>query len=131
MVRVLFNCYQPLPVLTKFSRLADEWSVNAAFHNVCGPTEISILNTVHLHKAGGELSIGTPNPNTNVYILDEDENPVPIGESGYMWAGGQGVSRGYINLPELTARRFKDDKFTRDGYVTCSDHYILRTHTLI
>jgi non-ribosomal peptide synthetase component F len=34
-----------------------------------------------------------------------------------MWAGGPGVSRGYINLPELTATRYKLDKFTNDGYV--------------
>jgi len=63
------------------------------------------------------LSIGSPIPNTNVYILDEDENPVPIGAKGYMWAGGSCVSRGYLNLPELTSTRYKSDRFTNDGYV--------------
>ncbi|OLN85685.1 Linear gramicidin synthase subunit C [Colletotrichum chlorophyti] len=95
--------------------LAEQWAPYVKFWNVCGPTEISILNTAHLHKPGKTLSIGKPNPNTNVYILDDDENPVRIGEPGTMWAGGPGVSRGYLNLPELTASRYKPDKFTKDG----------------
>ncbi|KAK6207974.1 amino acid adenylation domain-containing protein [Colletotrichum tabaci] len=95
--------------------LAEQWAPYVKFWNVCGPTEISILNTAHLHKPGKTLSIGKPNPNTNVYVLDDDENPVPIGEPGVMWAGGPGVSRGYLNLPELTAQRYKPDKFTKDG----------------
>jgi non-ribosomal peptide synthetase component F len=74
-----------------------------------------MLNTCHLHQPGIPLSIGKPNPNTNVYILDDNENPVPIGQPGVMWAGGPGVSAGYINLPDLTATRYKLDKFTNDG----------------
>ncbi|TEA11422.1 Adenylate-forming reductase [Colletotrichum sidae] len=95
--------------------LAEQWAPYVKFWNVCGPTEISILNTAHLHKPGKTLSIGRPNPNTNVYVLDDDENPVPIGEIGTMWAGGPGVSGGYLNLPELTSQRYKLDKFTKDG----------------
>jgi non-ribosomal peptide synthetase component F len=101
---------EPCPVA-----LAEHWAPHVNFWNVCGPTEISILNTAHLHKAGGILSIGKPNPNTNVYILNDDESPARIGQPGVMWAGGLGVSRGYLNLPELTAARYKVDKFTRDG----------------
>jgi non-ribosomal peptide synthetase component F len=95
--------------------LADYWAPHVNFWNVCGPTEISLLNSAHLHLPGTTLSIGKPNPNTNIYILDEFENPVSIGEVGLMWAGGPGVSKGYLNLPELTASRYKPDKFTRDG----------------
>ncbi|WZH46794.1 Non-ribosomal peptide synthetase [Fusarium acuminatum] len=95
--------------------LAEKWAPHVNFWNVCGPTEISMLNTGHLHRPGIPLSIGKPNPNTNVYILDDDENPVPVGQPGVMWAGGPGVSAGYINLPELTATRYKLDKFTNDG----------------
>ena len=54
-------------------------------------------------------------PNTSVYILDENENPVPIGEPGLMWAGGKCVSRGYLNLPRETAKSYKLDKFRGDG----------------
>ncbi|KAH7359416.1 surfactin synthetase subunit 3 [Plectosphaerella cucumerina] len=95
--------------------LAEKWAPYVRFWNVCGPTEISVLNTAHRHRPGATLSIGRPNPNTNVYILDENEKPVKIGEPGVMWAGGCGISRGYLNLPELTAERYKDDKFTKDG----------------
>ncbi|KAF4545955.1 Nonribosomal peptide synthetase 12 protein [Lasiodiplodia theobromae] len=95
--------------------LADEWAVNTTFVNICGPTEITILNTAHIHTPGEELSIGKPIPNTTVYILDEDEQPVPVGEVGAMWVGGEGVSRGYLNLPDLTASRFKRDRFADDG----------------
>ncbi|KAK4193181.1 putative Nonribosomal peptide synthetase [Podospora australis] len=95
--------------------LADHWAPHASFINICGPTEITILNTAHLHKLGGPLTIGKPNPNTTVYVLDDDENPVKIGEPGVMWVGGAGVSRGYLNLPELTAARYKYDKFVKDG----------------
>ncbi|KAK7934656.1 hypothetical protein PG985_000151 [Apiospora marii] len=95
--------------------LAQEWAPHVRFLNVCGPTEISILNTAHTHKLGAKLSIGRPNPNTNVYILDEKECPVKIGEPGLMWVGGLGVTKGYLNLPELTAQRYRPDKFTRDG----------------
>ncbi|KAK5629811.1 hypothetical protein RRF57_005526 [Xylaria bambusicola] len=95
--------------------LAEEWSPFVNFWNICGPTEITILNTAHLHKPGELLTIGKPLPNTTLYVLDDDENPVAIGEPGIMWAGGACVSAGYVNLPELTATRFKPDKFTRDG----------------
>jgi non-ribosomal peptide synthetase component F len=98
-------------------KLADEWSIDCKFYNICGPTEITILNTAHLHQANRPLSIGKPIPNTTVYILDTNENPAAMGEVGTMWVGGSGVSRGYLYRPELTTQRFKSDKFTQDG--TC------------
>ncbi|KAF2707165.1 nonribosomal peptide synthetase 12 [Pleomassaria siparia CBS 279.74] len=95
--------------------LADEWSDGATYYNICGPTEITILNTAHKHTPGTPLSIGKPLPNTTVYILDDEENPIPVGSRGAMWVGGAGVTRGYINLPELTSSRYKLDKFRNDG----------------
>lgn len=100
---------------TDFTRLADEWAENAIFYNICGPTEISILNTAHRHEPGMPLSVGKPLPNTTCYILDDNEQPVPFGAKGFMWVGGAGVSKGYINLPELTSTRYKVDKFKNDG----------------
>lgn len=75
------------------------------------------MNTVQLHKVGDSVSIGSPTPNNNVYILDENMVPVPIGEPGIMWAGGGGISRGYVDLPEKTAERYMLDPFTNDGWV--------------
>ncbi|KAF8589378.1 acetyl-CoA synthetase-like protein [Ramaria rubella] len=55
--------------------LADKWAAHTQFNNCCGPTEISICNTVQPHTPGYPLSIGTPIPNTNVYILASDPDP--------------------------------------------------------
>ncbi|KAL5114769.1 hypothetical protein ACEQ8H_007331 [Pleosporales sp. CAS-2024a] len=95
--------------------LADEWAQDTVFINICGPTEITILNSAHRHVPGQPLSIGKPLPNTTCYILDDDEQPVQRGHDGTMWVGGAGVSRGYINLPTLTSERFKPDKFLANG----------------
>lgn len=67
---------------------------------------------MQLHSPGRPLSIGKPNPNTNVYILDPDTSePVPIGASGLMWAGGACVTRGYVNLPGKSMECYRPDPF--------------------
>ena len=73
------------------------------------------MNTVQLHIAGKPLSIGGTTPNNNVYVLDENKQPVPIGQAGIMWAGGAGITKGYVDLPEKTAERYVLDPFTNDG----------------
>lgn len=65
--------------------------------------------------SGNSLSIGRPTPNNTVYILDDNMKPVPIGMQGVMWAGGAGITRGYVNLPEKTDERYKRDPFINDG----------------
>ena len=64
---------------------------------------------------GQRVSIGTPVPNTTVYVLDDDCQPCAFGETGSMWVGGRGVSRGYLNLLEKTAERYRVDPFLDDG----------------
>ncbi|KAJ3842062.1 putative nonribosomal peptide synthetase [Lentinula raphanica] len=98
--------------------LADKWSCYTSFNNCCGPTEISICNTVQPHITGSPLSIGKPIPNTNVYILSCDDNieALPIGQVGSMWVGGIGTNTRYLNLPERTAERWRKDPFVEgDG----------------
>lgn len=70
---------------------------------------------MHRHVVGQELSIGRPTPNNIVYILNRLGEPVPMGATGVMWAGGRGVSRGYIGLEEKTAERYRPDPFANDG----------------
>ncbi|KAK2028252.1 AMP-binding enzyme [Colletotrichum zoysiae] len=96
-------------------RLADLWATHATYYNCCGPTETTIVNTMHLHQPGETLTIGKPTPNNTVYILDADNKPVGVGEAGVMWAGGHGISRGYVSLPEKTAERYRPDPFADDG----------------
>ncbi|WP_051174059.1 amino acid adenylation domain-containing protein [Amycolatopsis orientalis] len=89
--------------------LAATWSRTAVFHNSCGPTEVTIVNTVQRYS--GTLTIGRPIPNTTVYILDDGLRPCPIGEIGEMWAGGACVTAGYLGNPTLTGERYRPDPF--------------------
>ncbi|KAF2854716.1 acetyl-CoA synthetase-like protein [Plenodomus tracheiphilus IPT5] len=106
--------------------LADEWAEGTCFYNICGPTEVTILNSAHRHDPGTPISIGRPLANTTCYVLDENENLVSFGQKGVMWVGGAGVSRGYINLPELTLQRYKRDKFVNDGSMMFNTGDIVR-----
>ncbi|KAM5342759.1 hypothetical protein ACJ41O_013725 [Fusarium nematophilum] len=95
--------------------LTDLWASHGTYWNCCGPTEATIVNTMQRHLVGEELSIGRPTPNNKVYILDENDQPVALGAIGVMWAGGLGVSRGYIGLDDKTTERYKPDHFANDG----------------
>ncbi|MEM7116640.1 MAG: amino acid adenylation domain-containing protein [Chloroflexota bacterium] len=96
--------------------LADKWSQFCTFYNSCGPTETTIINTAQYYKPWNEsLTIGKPTPNNTVYVLDKDLNPLPIGEVGEMWAGGDCVSAGYIGNEELTSVRYRPDPFLGNG----------------
>ncbi len=57
--------------------------------------------------------IGEPIPDLSLYILDEQLEPVPLGVKGEMYVGGMGISRNYLNQPELTAQRFVPDPFSK------------------
>jgi len=75
--------------------------------NVYGPTETTVWSTACLvTEVGTTVSIGRPILNTEIYILDAQQKPVPYGEVGELYIGGNGVSRGYWNRPDLTAERF-------------------------
>jgi amino acid adenylation domain-containing protein len=77
--------------------------------NNYGPTECSVVTTSC--KLGTTLPppIGRPIANTQVYVLDRNLNPVPVGVTGELYVGGHGLARGYHNQPELTAERFIDN----------------------
>ncbi|XOF35365.1 MAG: amino acid adenylation domain-containing protein [Candidatus Electrothrix sp. YB6] len=86
--------------------------------NIYGPTETTVWSTLcevkpdrpARHEDGPEL-IGRPIANTQIYIMDRQMQPVPIGVAGELFIGGDGVARGYLNRPELTAERFVDNPF--------------------
>ncbi|KAH9846556.1 hypothetical protein C2E23DRAFT_852192 [Lenzites betulinus] len=110
-VRIVATAGEPCP-----RPLADEWSAEGrTFYNCCGPTETTIVNTMHRVGRGTRLSIGSPTPNNRVYILGGDLQPLPIGCVGTMWAAGYGVTAGYVNRPELTHQKYMQDPFCDDG----------------
>ena len=83
-------------------------------HNMYGPTETTIWSTSDLvDKSAERVTIGRPLANTEVYILDRKLGPAPVGITGNLYIGGQGVVRGYLNSPDLTAERFIPDRFSR------------------
>ena len=76
------------------------------------------MNTVQSHERGSTLSIGRPTPNNNIYVLNEEGNPLPIGQVGVIWAGGAGITRGYLNLPDESEECYRVDPFVGNGWVS-------------
>ena len=85
--------------------------------NLYGPTETTIWSTVHRLRGDepGAPPIGRPVANTRVYVLDHCLEPVPPGTIGELHIAGEGVGRGYLNRPDLTAERFVADPFGPAG----------------
>jgi len=79
--------------------------------NMYGPTESTIWSTVSRVHAGEPLTIGRPIANTSLYILDDELRPMPVGVPGELHIGGDGLARGYLGLPDLTAERFIGNPF--------------------
>ena len=79
--------------------------------NMYGPTETTIWSTCHKITEGKPVLIGRPIANTQIYIVNEKYQPSPIGVAGELLIGGDGVSRGYLNRPELTRQQFIPDHF--------------------
>ena len=84
------------------------------FWNMYGPTETSVWSAVSRLRSSEEVVIGGGIDNTQIYILDEQNEPVPLGAVGEIHIGGAGVARGYLNQPALTGEKFVEDKFNRD-----------------
>jgi amino acid adenylation domain-containing protein len=86
--------------------------------HVYGPTESTTYATWHhVRQVTGEATtvpIGGPLSNTSVYVLDRNFEPVPIGVPGELVIGGDGLARGYLWRPELTAERFVPDPFSAE-----------------
>ncbi|NML40086.1 non-ribosomal peptide synthase/polyketide synthase [Chitinophaga sp. G-6-1-13] len=87
-----------------------------ALTNIYGPTEnttFSLYYRIHEATVSGNVPIGRPLKNRTAYILDSEGHPVPVGVTGELYVGGDGVAKGYLD-PEQTAARFIPDPFTDD-----------------
>ncbi|TNE39984.1 MAG: amino acid adenylation domain-containing protein, partial [Alphaproteobacteria bacterium] len=84
-----------------------------ALWNMYGPTETTIWSTVaKIDPDTIAIAIGQPIANTEVYILNADMRPVPRGVPGELYIGGEGLARGYLDQPEMTAERFVAHPFS-------------------
>lgn len=99
------------------SLLPTAWPKNLL--NCYGPTEGTTVTLYHRIVADDlqkeEVPIGQPLDKTEVYILDEQLNPVTPGEQGEIYIGGEGIARGYINHPELTQEKFPTIKIAGES----------------
>ena len=94
------------PLRTDLVRRIYESTAVCKVHDLYGPTECTTYSTWTLRMPDGLQTIGRPIANTEIYILDEYLAPAPIGVAGEIHIGGDGLARGYLNLPELTAEKF-------------------------
>ncbi len=103
-----------------FSHLIEE-DIDIEIINEYGPTEATVgcstynfypVKDYDMIKEG--ISIGKPIDNTQLYILDQKSELVPVGITGEICIGGIGLSRGYLNRPELTAEKFISNPFSKE-----------------
>lgn len=83
-----------------------------------GPTESTVYTTFynidHIEEGAVTIPIGKPLSNTEVYVLTQDNRLQPIGVPGELCVSGDGLAKGYLNQPELTASKFIDHPFKKD-----------------
>jgi natural product biosynthesis luciferase-like monooxygenase protein len=86
--------------------------------NMYGPTETTIWSTTHQvanePTSTGAVAIGRPLANQQVYVLDANRQPLPVGVPGELWIAGDGVARGYWKRTELTKEKFQPNPFVAD-----------------
>ncbi|MCW3466344.1 non-ribosomal peptide synthetase [Chitinophaga nivalis] len=104
------------PVTEHLLRGVREVFPNVKTCGLYGPTEstLFITHNIHTYKdvyLSGGSSIGIPNPNTRIYIVDDHLQLLPVGVVGELCVGGPILARGYLNKPELTAEKFIPDPF--------------------
>ncbi|MFE4454561.1 amino acid adenylation domain-containing protein [Streptomyces sp. NPDC056796] len=110
---------EPLP-RPLAERVGRSWRVEV--HNLYGPTETTIDATAHHHRDAdaatpgeGTVPLGRPVDNTRAHVLDTGLRPVPPGVTGELYVAGDGLARGYLKRPGLTAARFVADPYGPAG----------------
>src|SRR5690606_25063581 len=103
------------PLTTSIARALQ--STGAEVWNYYGPTETTIYSTGRRIDDPEDSDIAYPVAHTRIYILDKSMQPVPVGVPGTLYLAGDGVARGYLNPPELTAARFLPNPFTEEAPV--------------
>ncbi|MEV5976612.1 amino acid adenylation domain-containing protein [Streptomyces sp. NPDC052114] len=101
-------------VLTPELYLRFRRQCGARMYHGYGPAEATIGVTCRVYESADhvrDITIGRPNPNTRIHLLDAARRPVPVGTVGEIHIGGLPLARGYLGDPERTAERFVDSPF--------------------
>ena len=98
-----------------WSTLAQYYEQHQSFAlNVYGPTECTVNSTFADIEVNSKPNIGRGLPNVSLYVMNNAQQLLPVGAKGELYIGGEGVTAGYINNPELNAASFIDsDEFGR------------------
>ena len=106
-------CTSGEPLSAELLTAMYEKAPHAKVYNPIGPSECSVWDMGgELNREDGiDIHIGKPIANAQIYITDKYMNLLPIGVTGEICIGGDGVGAGYLNNPELTAERFIDNPF--------------------
>ena len=108
-VRTVCLAGEPLPTRL-VQQIYQQQTIEKVF-DLYGPTEDTTYSTFALRSVSGPATIGRPIANTQIYLLDAQLQPVPIGVAGELYIGGSGLARCYRNRPELTAEKFIPNPF--------------------
>jgi len=109
-VRTVIMCGEPLPT-SLVNKIYSSTGISKVY-DLYGPTEDTVYSTCKLRKPEEPATIGKVIPNSSLYLLDKNLQPVPMGIPGEMFLGGDEVARGYLFRPELTAEKFLPDPFS-------------------
>jgi amino acid adenylation domain-containing protein len=101
---------EPLPVLL-VNKIYEQTKTNRVC-DLYGPSEDTTYSTFTLRKKNGPYTIGKIINNSQLYLLDKYLQPVPIGITGEIYIGGEGLARGYLNRPDLTEEKFVRNPFS-------------------
>jgi amino acid adenylation domain-containing protein len=99
------------------AEIVERWVRGKRFLNAYGPTEVTVCASIGECEGGSNRkpTIGRPIANTQLYILDREMEPLPVGGRGELYIAGVGLARGYWGKPELTAERFIPSVFSQEG----------------
>jgi len=86
-------------------------SLGHRLFNGYGPSEASVCSSINLYRYNGAKNIGRPLPGVRLYVLDQQQQPLPLGVAGELYIAGLGLARGYLNQPQLTQEKFIANPF--------------------
>ncbi|NDJ23257.1 amino acid adenylation domain-containing protein [Nostoc sp. B(2019)] len=113
-IREAIACGEQLQITQPMIRLFQRLE-NCALYNFYGPTEADLVTAYTFSDKPEEWPIyppiGKPAVNVQVYLLDRNLQPVPIGVPGELYVSGDGLARGYLNRPDLTDQKFVPNPF--------------------